>query len=132
MGIKVLLSVLAAEALVAGAAFAQETGKDFHIAGTVINSQTGEPVRHALVSVRPMRAFRGSARGDQIPAPPAPVLTDLAGPFRSVDWLRADTRSRHKSRGSPRIELTSEPLNWALPATMPRCGFGRWLSLPAP
>jgi hypothetical protein len=84
MNIRVLMAVLVAEALAAGAAFAQEAGKDFHIAGTVINSLTGEPVRQALVTVRPMRAFRGRERGDQYQAPaqPAPALTDLAGAFQ--------------------------------------------------
>ena len=70
-------------AAIAGSCFAQDAGRDFHLSGTVTNSQTGQPVKQALVLARP-----GPGRlSHQIP-----VLTDGAGNF-SLTGLAAGTYS---------------------------------------
>jgi hypothetical protein len=71
-------------AAIAGSCFAQDAGRDFHLSGTVTNSQTGQPVKQALVLAR---VSRPAIRAQQIPA-----LTDGAGNF-SLTGLAAGTYS---------------------------------------
>lgn len=70
--------------------FAQTTEPgQFTLAGTVVNSKTGEPLRRARVSITGVRSNRpgvGAAAADRLSAPDPPLiksaLTDTGGAFR--------------------------------------------------
>jgi hypothetical protein len=80
--------------LLATSLFSQET---FHIAGTVINSQTGQPVKGALVSVVGM-GRHGAGGSTPVPAiTRREILTDIAGQF-SADGLLDGTYSVHAQK----------------------------------
>jgi hypothetical protein len=68
--IRILKCTLLAFAALAGSCLAQDVDRGFHISGTVTNSQTGQPIRQALVTAQTNK------RSPQIPA-----LTDAAGSF---------------------------------------------------
>ena len=75
-------------AAIAGSCFAQDADRGFHLSGTVTNSQTGQPVKQALVLARADRPANPSPQATlQIPA-----LTDGAGNF-SLTGLVAGTYS---------------------------------------
>lgn len=73
--------------VVAAAGFGQET---FHVAGTVVNSQTGQPVKGAVVTVRPRPRLRANTGKPAVMDSPREMLTDTAGRF-TADSLAAGT-----------------------------------------
>jgi hypothetical protein len=89
-------------AAIAGSCFAQDAGGDFHLSGTVTNSQTGQPVKQALILVRAPGPGRLSHQ--------IPVLTDGVGNF-SLTGLAAGTYSltvqKNGYTSDPGMQLTS-------------------------
>ncbi|HEY1494928.1 MAG TPA: carboxypeptidase-like regulatory domain-containing protein, partial [Candidatus Solibacter sp.] len=73
--------------LVVAAGLGQEP---FHIAGTVVNSQTGQPVKGAVVTLRARPQFSGDRSKPPVMVPPREMLTDAAGRF-SADAIAAGT-----------------------------------------
>jgi hypothetical protein len=80
---------LLALAALAGSCFAQDEDRAFHLTGTVTNSQTGQPIKEALVIAQ--MAKRGS------PPQQIPTLTDGAGNF-SLAGLGAGRYSLHAQK----------------------------------
>jgi hypothetical protein len=67
-----------AVAMAGGAWLALAAAQELYVAGTVVNSVTGAPVRQALVT---LQVAAKALPGDTVPQPAA-VLTDAAGTFR--------------------------------------------------
>ena len=67
----------------------QET---FHIAGTVVNSQTGQPVKGAVVTLRARPEYRAETGASRLLSFlfSREILTDAAGRF-SADAMQAGT-----------------------------------------
>src|ERR1017187_896688 len=97
--------VLAVTVLAVGASAQQQDSK-FTLGGTVTNSQTGEPIKRALVTLDSFSAPRAPASRDAIgrlrPSPPPLVgtaFTDAAGSFRFDNLAAGDYSASARKAG---------------------------------